>query len=145
MSSLSSIFDGVIEESSMVVPIAVLKELAQELNKRTKGLLFAKVEQHIDSENHKFYLEFYITAPYLNNYSYDAFTVNHDLGFYPLSIKSNSGKLVAKAENQEEFEKELKLIFSSSEIKKVINGLLAQVKQVKPITAIDEDGDDIPF
>lgn len=130
MSSLSSIFDGVIEESSMVVPIAVLKELAQELNKRTKGLLFARVEQKINSDGNLFSLDFYITAPSLNNYSYEAFTVIHDLGLYPLRIWNSSNNLIAEADNQEEFEKGLKLIFSSPEIKKVINGLLAQVKQI---------------
>lgn len=137
MSSLSSIFDGVIDENfTVVTPIAVLKELAQELNKRTKGLLIAKVAQHIDSNSHNFYLEFYITAPSLNNYSYDVLSVTHNLGLYPLSIYNNSNELIVKANNQEEFEKGLKLTFSSPEIKKVINGLLAQVKQID---------DDIPF
>lgn len=138
MSNLSSIFDGVIEESITVPPVAVLNELAQELNKITKGLLFARVGQKINSEDHSFILDFYIVAPSLNNYSYEAFTVIHDLGLYPLSIWSNSNEFIAEADNQEEFEKALKWIFSSPGIKKVINGLLAQVKQ-----QVKED--DIPF
>jgi hypothetical protein len=33
-----------------------------------------------------------------------------------------------EVQNQEEFEKELKIIFSSKKVKDVINGLLAQIK-----------------
>ena len=129
---MANFFDDVIEETSVKPPIAVLKELAQELAQKTQGLLVGKVEQ--SNLSNEFSLEFYITAPSLNNYSYEVFSVNHDLDFYPLELTITATRLpdrsyaVEKVENQEKFEEKLKIIFSSPEVKKVINGLLAQIK-----------------
>jgi len=129
---MANFFDDVIEETSVKPPIAVLKELAQELAQKTQGLLVGKVEQ--SNLSNEFSLEFYITAPSLNNYSYEVFRVNHNLDFYPLKLTINATRLpnrsyaVEKVENQEKFEETLKIIFSSPEVKKVINGLLAQIK-----------------
>ena len=46
---MANFFDGVIEEASVKPPIAVLKELAQELANKTQGLLIGKVEQNFYS------------------------------------------------------------------------------------------------
>lgn len=144
MANLDAIFDGVIEENFVKPPIAVLKELAQGLEKRTAGLLVGEVTQ--DYRNSKFCLQFYIRAPSLNNYSYKVFEIRHDLSFYPLRIESTDQNIFKAtkssldldesfeeyrymdAKDQEELEEILKTIFSSPEVKKVINGLLAQSK-----------------
>lgn len=130
MANLDAIFDGVIEDSLVKPPIAVLNELAQGLEKRTLGLLVGNVLQ--EPGDSQFSLEFYITAPSLNNYSYQVLEIKHDLSFYPLDIRQSNvnanANLSWKAEDQEELEKILKTIFSSPEVKKIINGLLAQIK-----------------
>ncbi len=142
---MANFFDDVIEETSVKPPIAVLKELAQELAQKTQGLLVGKVEQ--SNRSNDFSLEFYITAPSLNNYSYEVFRVKHNLNFYPLMLTKTADMgtgegLAARAglssvvtgygadevKNLEKFEEKLKIIFSSPEVKKVINGLLAQIK-----------------
>ena len=127
--TLSSIFDGVIDEDiSVKPPIAVLKELAQELAKITKGLLVGKVEQTI-ANNGSFDIYFYINAPSLNNYSCFLVRISHGLKFYPLSV-INIDNIVTNRNvtNQDEFEKILKDIISLPQTKKIINGLLAQIK-----------------
>jgi hypothetical protein len=126
MANLDAIFDGVIEESLVKPPVSVLKELARELEKITKGLLVGKVEQTV--RDSWVTLEFYITAPSLNNYSYQVFTITHDLYFYPLKINQLNEKSFSNAGNEEELEARLKTIFSLPEVKRVINGLLAQIK-----------------
>jgi hypothetical protein len=128
---MDSIFDDVIEETIIKPPIAVLKELALALEKRTGGLLEGKAQQEFYSD--QFTLNFYIVAPSLNNYSYHVFSISHDLGFYPLSVHFFNSKEIIdlnskKIINQEELEAELKTIFSSPDVKKVMNGLLAQIK-----------------
>jgi hypothetical protein len=126
MTDLSSIFDGVIDTDIPIKPpIAVLKELGQEFEKLTKGLLITGVTQHFMGDT--FFTSFVINAPSLNNYTYEVFSVTHDLGFYPLSIRLKN-KLSKKAVSQEEFEAILKEVFSSPEVKKVVNGLLTQIK-----------------
>ena len=88
MTNLDAFFDDVIEESLVKPPIAVLKELARGLEKRTAGLLVGKVEQ--SSEGSDFLLEFYIAAPSLNNYEYKVLDLTHNLNFYPLHISSSN-------------------------------------------------------
>lgn len=124
---MANFFDGVIEEASVKPPIAVLKELAQELANKTQGLLIGKVEQNFYS-NPVFDLEFYIAAPSLNNYEYKVFEIKHDFNFYPLEVIPPSKEPNKKAKNQDELEEILKSIISSPQVKRVINGLLAQIK-----------------
>lgn len=128
MANLDAIFDDVIDEESLVKPpIAVLKELAQGLEKRTQGLLVGKIEQTV-YQDRSFILDFYITAPTLNNYSYQVLKINHDIDFYPLKVTGSEINSSVQANNQKELEDFLKLIISTPEVKKVINGLLAQIK-----------------
>jgi hypothetical protein len=128
--SIDSIFDDVIEECAVKPPIAILKELANALARKTKGLLVGKIEQTTFSDDSKdeFILRFYITVPSLNNYRYEVFNITHDIDFYPLKIESSNGELSGKDKTPEELENTLKEIFLLSQIKKVINGLLAQIK-----------------
>jgi hypothetical protein len=126
MSDLSAIFDDIIEEDYKVkLPIAVLKEIGQALEKKTQGLLIAQIRQEIWKQ--KFQIHFAVIAPSLNNYGYHVFWIEHDINIYPLKIYHNEVK-DKEINNQEELEKEVKSIFSSSEVKRVINGLLAQIK-----------------
>ncbi|KJV07592.1 hypothetical protein [Methylocucumis oryzae] len=130
MSNLSSIFDGVIDtEITVKPPLAVLKELGQELEKRTQGLLVGSVEQRTIRTPYgdNFSIEFDITAPALNNYCFHVLTISHDFDLYPLKIEDRRGEY-KDADNQDKLEQALKEIFSSSEVKKAINGLLAQIK-----------------
>lgn len=128
--AIDSIFDGVIEESTVKPPIAVLKELAISLEKITKGLLVGKIEQNTYSDESKdeFRLRFYITVPSLNNYRYEVFNITHSFEFYPLRLESSNGELSANDKTQEELEDTLKQVFSLHQVKKVINGLLSQIK-----------------
>ena len=143
MAILDAFFDDVIEEIPVKPPVAILKELSLGLEKRTAGLLVGEVAQ--DNLDSKFRLRFYIKAPSLNNYRYNVFEIEHDLSFYPLRIKATDddifkstpnalsefdgfGDLYVNIKNQQELEEILKTIFSSSQVKRVINGLLAQIK-----------------
>ncbi|MDO9105724.1 MAG: hypothetical protein Q7U57_12290 [Methylovulum sp.] len=130
MADLSSIFDGVIDNDIPVKPpIAVLKELGAEFEKLTKGLLSTEVEQRYYSSRESMQASFIINAPSLNNYSYEVFEINYDLNFYPLTISCRQFDTESKeAANQEELETILKDIFLSPGVKKVVNGLLAQIK-----------------
>lgn len=124
--AIDTIFDDVIEETTVKPPIAILKEVALGLEKKTKGLLIGDIEQIIYSDEFK--LSFYITAPSLNNYTYEVFDITHDLNFYPLKIRTSNDEVSVEDKTQEQLEDTLKEIFSLPKIKVVINGLLAQIK-----------------
>lgn len=122
MASLDTIFDDVIEDIPIKPPIVFLKELSNELAKKTKGLLIGEVEQTVYS-NPRFRFDFYIEAPSLNNYRFHVLTLNHDLDFYPVEITGRNDKIT----NEQELEQALEQIFTSPEVKRVINGLLKQI------------------
>ncbi len=124
--AIESIFDDVIEDDYEVkLPIVFLKEVGQALEKKTQGLLTARVRQQLWGK--KFQIHFTVIAPALDNYGYHVFSIEHDIEIYPLKISYDKTR-DKEINNQEELEKEIKVIFSSSEVKRVINALLAQIK-----------------
>jgi len=100
-------------------------------------MLIGKIRQTVSSGSN-FRLDFYVTAPALNNYSVLVFQVFHDLGLYPLIIANPLEQVDSKyndvrsreyeVEKSDTFENTFKQIFLSPSIKRVINGLLAQIK-----------------
>ncbi|WP_139236280.1 hypothetical protein [Rugamonas rubra] len=85
--------------------------------------------------NGGFNIDFFIKAESLNNYRYHLFTVTHDVHLYPAKI-FYAGKPPLECEDESEFRTALGEILSGSATRKIIEALLAQVR---------DDGDDIPF
>lgn len=127
---MSNFFGSIIDEEIPIKPpITILKEFSQDLTVATQGLLIGNIEKGMYENSHSVELFFYIVAPSLNNYSYKTFTIYHDLANpYPLEICKSDGTTFEKPKNPEELNESLKKIFSLSEIKGLINGLLSQVK-----------------
>jgi hypothetical protein len=113
-------------------PVAILNEQAQQLEELTGGLLTCRVAQLNTNNPSRFSYQFSINAPSLNNYSFTAFFIDHDMGLYPLKIsyKENENKPEITCNDINEFESALGEIFSSPEIRRVISGLLSQIQTV---------------
>ena len=115
-------------------PIAILKEQSQILEKLTKGLLTGYISNNrTNNRNNDFLFDFFIRAPSLNNYQYNVLTIHYDAGLYPVEVTDmtvNIGELMKqeKYKNDEEFELNLQRILSSAKVKRVLSGLLAQIK-----------------
>ncbi|WP_040572752.1 hypothetical protein [Methylovulum miyakonense] len=112
-----------------------IKKIAEELTNKTKGMLIGKIKQTVSSGSN-FQLDFYVKAPALNN-SILVFDVFHDLGLYPLTIVNPLEQVYYgtelrsreyEVEKSDNFENALKQIFLSHANKRVVNGLLAQIK-----------------
>jgi hypothetical protein len=127
---MSNFFSSIIEaEISIKPPITILKEFSNDLALATQGLLIGKIEKNMRYSDTSVALSFYIVAPSLNNYNYNAFRIDHDLtNPYPLEIKTSNDEFSEEPKTPEELVKSLEKIFSLPEIKGLINGLLAQVK-----------------
>ncbi len=98
-------------------------------------MLIGKIKQTVSSGSN-FQLDFYVKAPALNN-SILVFDVFHDLGLYPLTIVNPLEQVYYgtelrsreyEVEKSDNFENALKQIFLSHANKRVVNGLLAQIK-----------------
>jgi hypothetical protein len=115
-----------------VPPITILKEQASLLGLKLKNLIEADVETSTTDYQRFLRHTLFLIAPVLNFYRYKLLDVEHSATeMYPTSIKVPTDDpanttLEIKAENEEEFKAELKKVFASAQIKRVIENLLAQ-------------------
>jgi len=130
-------------------PVAILKEQAQLLGQKTNQLLEGRVRQRdpeslsvnytavslsfpVDERIGLVAYDFSIIAPTLNNYEYSVLTIVHSLNYYPLQLYARSYNKYSyrfkTLSDQQSFEEELRAIFGSEEIRKVIAGLLGQIR-----------------
>jgi hypothetical protein len=111
-------------------PYHILREQAALLEEMTQNLLVGEVDRNTNFGVLRLSLR--IVAPTLNNYSYTVLDVEHDvITVYPVFIASHmseSDEFRVKCENEDKFVQELGRILSSERAKKVISGLLSQVK-----------------
>lgn len=127
-------------------PLAILKEQASLLGRKTGNVVEAKVSsdyyepslvrelkeygfkstQMVPSDEGSYFVHsFSLTAPALGGYRYKLFEVIHPVTpYYPLEIRFSDREI--KAENEEQFVERLKTIFADEKTLKVINSLRNQ-------------------
>jgi|HubBroStandDraft_6_1064221.scaffolds.fasta_scaffold499976_1 hypothetical protein len=109
-------------------PLLILKEQAALLGKHTQNLVVASVDTQTSSAD--FVHRFIIEAPTLN-YRYELFIISHDLLLYPVQVLSGprgNFTLGMKFNSEEEFVKWLKDVLNSSQTKRILGSLIAQVE-----------------
>lgn len=107
-------------------PASILREQAAILEKKTDGLLLGRVRREVTEETFSMYL--YIVAPALNNYSYRVLGVDHQIELYPLEVFDFATGDEFDCQDESAFKAQLKEILSSDSVRKVVIGLLAQVR-----------------
>jgi hypothetical protein len=134
----------------VVPPVAILREQAEVLKEKTKGLIQGLVQLSnapsgsfddpgqpwttatstipTGKESGSFFHTFYLVAPSLDSYSYRLFGVRHPLESYPLEIYFDEKKRVCH--NEDEFIQQLKEVLSSEKTKKVVKAILSQAKSL---------------
>lgn len=127
--------EDILTETPIRTPIAILKEQASLLGKKTQNVVLAEV---VPISGANFYLRFNIKAPALGNYSYTLFTIIHSIGLYPLEIELDDD--VAKelglditrstpVKDEEELIQLLDRVLKAERTKHIIRALLAQSTQ----------------
>lgn len=113
--------------SSLVPPVAILKEQAKFLSQSTKGFLEGEVVTRTERGRNArpFLHEFRIRAPALGDYRYELFDVRHDFGLYPLSVRFFPTAEEFEASSEDEFLPVLRNVLSHPETRRVISALLA--------------------
>jgi len=136
------------EGDDFLTPKEILEQQAKMLPKLTGDIVHANIRQiepmesfELGIEEGHLAYEFKIVGKFLEQYSFRAFVVSHDIGIYPLSIhmevelaKEVKGQLESvlsqrirqkfSVSNQEEFTGLLGQILKSNRIKKVINSII---------------------
>jgi hypothetical protein len=109
-----------IEQAQVVPPVAILREQAALLGKKTNHLLEGRVVTR--TAGGQFHHSFYILAPALDEYTYKLFELTHDENLYPVHVG------VTTLNSQQELVDRIREILNSDKAKKVVSSLLAQVK-----------------
>jgi len=115
--------------SSLVPPLAILREQAALLSQKTKGFLEGEVvtraERGPRNKAEPFLHEFRIRAPALGDYRYELFDVRHDFELYPVVVRVYPADIELEADCEDKFLELLKQIFSYDSTRRVIGALLA--------------------
>ncbi len=119
-----------IEQTQVIPPVAVLKEQASALGRKTNQLLQGRVETRSDYSR-QFLHTFYIVAPTLGDYTYELFWIKHGVDQYPVVAPTYSGEPgppEVRIETEGELIDYIRGVLNSANTKKVVSSLLAQVK-----------------
>ncbi|MCP4344818.1 MAG: hypothetical protein GY795_04735 [Desulfobacterales bacterium] len=123
--SIKNLWGSIPVTENIRTPYAVLLEQASLLENMTEGLLIGKVIKN--AEDDKFRYDLSIVAPALNNYHYNVTAVIHGIELYPLHLLSSDGSFI-ECETEKAFESRLENTLSSELVRRVIAGLLAQIR-----------------
>lgn len=131
--NIKSLWGDLPLQESIRTPSVILKEQASILTKATNGLLIGDVsKKSLDKTYYKSYdfeCQLKIKVPSINNYSISIIEIRYPITGYPLFCRS----LVTKdtfqdCQTEEDFNENLARILSSQEVKKIISGLLSEVR-----------------
>lgn len=116
-----------IRASNVTPPVAILREQAALLGKKTKNLLRGEVGTAIYRST--IYHTFDVVVPGLGDYRYELFKILHEVLPYPVRIFSGPHpEGVHQLDTEQDFVAWLKWVLASEDTKRVIGALLAQVK-----------------
>src|SRR5262245_10540273 len=101
-------------------PVAILREQAELLTRKTEGAVRGQVRPGSGGEG-QFIHTFLATVPQLDGYTYELFSVQHGIPFYPVTLATsptNEGRRTANS--HEAFLEALKQVLHSPETVSVI-------------------------
>src|SRR5882757_7771035 len=112
---------GKFQAEAVRTPVAILREQAALLGKKTQNVVEARVDS--GSSGIGFYHSFNLVVPALDEYTYQLFTIRHDVDLYPIRLDDGN-----HAKNEQEFTDWLGRKLSAPDTLRVVQNLLAQAK-----------------
>jgi hypothetical protein len=131
-------------------PVAILKEQAAWLEKKTNNVIVGRIDQSYlpriavlekyGTDEDLFMYDFYLEVPLLDHFHYNLLTIFHGIDLYPLiinvedaiknEISINNINIIANTKDI--FLTILKKIFTSKRTLAIINAILTQVNEIGP-------------
>lgn len=139
-----------ITEVEVKPPVAILREQASLLGRKTQGIVEARVRQVVAEGEAEFAYRFDLVAPALGQYAYSLFHVTHEIELYParfvvelsmareITGDARLSTRVLEAESEDKFIEVLRCILHASKTTHIIGSLLAQAR-------FGEPQEEIPF
>ncbi len=127
--------------TTVMPPVAILREQAELLARKTKGLVTGEVTSGaIEPDEYcpplgvdipftpKFYHTLRLRVPALGNYRYELLTVVHGFDFYPLMVTFLPKRREFLADTEGRFLDVLQRLFAQEETVNILRSLVAQVQ-----------------
>jgi hypothetical protein len=114
--------------AAMRTPLSIMKEQAAALTTATQGLLRGEVGT-TQTQSNELNIALNIVVPALGNYRYLVAQYGQPVTMYPGSLYVPSKPVLLKVESEEQFVRLLKQHLASSEIQRVVAGLLSQARE----------------
>lgn len=135
------------EKLDTMPPVAILRQLAYELGRKTRNVVEGDVRTVIaGNEGYRYLVHhiFELVAPALDGIRYELFRIEQDVvSPYPIELRLNrDDKQISKVhsiKNESELIATLEQVFSSDQTKKIIASLITQSTAVVPSGLGDED------
>lgn len=108
-------------------PLSILREQSPFLADMTNGLLVGEVKIITEGIG-ELSATLYIVAPSLDNYRVGVLRIDHGLTIYPVTVTNLIVEAKSNRGNETDYISYLKEILSSDQIKKVITGLLVNMR-----------------
>jgi hypothetical protein len=106
-------------------PLTLLREQADVLARKTKGIVKAEVEKFWISD-WQFYVSFDLLSPLLGAYRYKLLEMSYPPSYYPLEIKFDGRSI--KVADEQSFLIELGRVLSSAKTKQIVETIMVHAK-----------------
>lgn len=126
-SSTRDLWPDDLADTSVVAPVAILREQAALLAKKTKGLIEGRIQTNTAGTGRNFLHHFFLVAPPLDNYTYHLLTVSHEMTLYPVTVMYVPTRENESVESEDAFVALLATSFRRPETRRVIEALLVQM------------------
>lgn len=130
-SSIKNLWGDLPIEDTVRTPSIILKEQATLLTEATNGLLLGNISKRSLSIEYVdgFECSLEIKVPSINNYSISIVKIQYPITIYPLTIISQvTNDRPEECQTEEDLNRVLGKILSSKEVKRIISGLLSEVR-----------------
>ena len=120
--------DDLVDES-VVPPGRILHEAADELSKRTGGVLTAEPTQIGEPRSGELIYAFYLVAPALHDFRYELFRVVVRVHMYPAELRGGILDTYYDLPNEQAFRTKLQDLFASDKVRRIVSALVAESKE----------------
>lgn len=113
--------------SDIKPPVAILREQADLLTKKTQGKLEGRITS-TGKPDKSFGHQFFVTAPALDEYSFRLLSIQHPIDYYPLNFSFDAVGSSTVCANESEYLSVLRDSLAHERTKKIIAAILAQLE-----------------
>jgi hypothetical protein len=118
-------------DESVVPPGRILNEAAEELSRRTGGVLTAEPTQIGEPRSGELLYAFYLVAPALGGFRHELFRVVVRVHMYPVELRGGILDTYYDLPDEQAFRKKLQDLFSSDKVRRIVSALVAESKEQK--------------